>query len=359
MQNDLELTREETKIAKGGGIILMMFHHLFLFSDRLSEDIKWISIFSFKGQPIELYIASFGKICVGIFLFLSGYGIYKNYENGKSIKDCVFSRLKNCYICYWKVFLVLVPIGFLFYNKKFEFGEFLDNLTGWSASYNPEWWFFKVWIIIILFSPFFLSNKKSEDKILTDIIKLLFFSAFIRTAIPSILNLPVFKEFYSTILVLEICNILIWLPSFLMGIYFAKYRIIQRIRNKVKEINSLFLIILYVSIIILLFFLRQRLFASVYYDYIFSPIFVFCFVEIINKIHIEKLLKSVGVYSTQMWLIHSFFCYYYFQKIVFYPKISIFIVIWLIILSLSSAIIIEKIFKFFSKDLILKKEKTE
>ena len=45
-----------------------------------------------------------------------------------------------------------------------------------------------------------------------------------------------------------------------------------------------------------------------------------------------------------MWLTHTFFAYYYFQDFVLLPRVSILIYLWLIIISLITAIILEKIY---------------
>lgn len=58
------------------------------------------------------------------------------------------------------------------------------------------------------------------------------------------------------------------------------------------------------------------------------------------KSRIQKIFNLLGKHSTNMWLTHSFFCYYYFQGVTYYPKISILILTWLIILSLSSSYLI-------------------
>ncbi len=68
-------TREDTKVIKGLAVILMLIHHLWAFPNRIAGDglVSYLEVF---GQSSIQYIGIFGKICVSIFLFLGGYGIY-------------------------------------------------------------------------------------------------------------------------------------------------------------------------------------------------------------------------------------------------------------------------------------------
>ena len=58
----------------------MLIHHLFAYPDRLNY-----SYIGFLG--IERHIGEFGKICVAMFLFLSGFGVYYSLHNSTSIKE--------------------------------------------------------------------------------------------------------------------------------------------------------------------------------------------------------------------------------------------------------------------------------
>ncbi|WP_222422519.1 acyltransferase family protein, partial [Yersinia rohdei] len=75
-------TKKETNYIKGIAIILMLMHHLFAFPDRIPHDANIINSLPFIGANVDNYLANFGKICVAIFLFISGYGFaFKNKIN--------------------------------------------------------------------------------------------------------------------------------------------------------------------------------------------------------------------------------------------------------------------------------------
>ena len=63
------LTREESQEIKGIAILLMLFHHLFAFSDRIPNGLHY--------SNFTVTLAKFGNVCVPIFLFISGYGLAK------------------------------------------------------------------------------------------------------------------------------------------------------------------------------------------------------------------------------------------------------------------------------------------
>lgn len=87
-------------------------------------------------------------------------------------------------------------------------------------------------------------------------------------------------------------------------------------------------------------------------DFILTPCFIFAVVNLLYNSVFHKLFKLLGEHSTNMWLIHSFFCYRYFQWLVFKPRLSILILIWLVMLSLESSYFINYLHKCGSKGII-------
>lgn len=67
--------KADAKMINGLAILLMMTHHFFGFDSWLQPDVHWVSAFSIGGIEVERMIAGFGKLCVGLFAFGSGYAI--------------------------------------------------------------------------------------------------------------------------------------------------------------------------------------------------------------------------------------------------------------------------------------------
>lgn len=68
----LGFTKKDTNIIKGMAIVFLMVHHCFKSAKRYAG---YEVIFSPLNQEIVTYLASFLKICVPIFVFLTAYGI--------------------------------------------------------------------------------------------------------------------------------------------------------------------------------------------------------------------------------------------------------------------------------------------
>ena len=74
------LTKEDAKKIKGIAIILMLMYHLFYFKDRIYGG----GVISIISNSLVENIGKFGNICVPIFFFLSGYGLYINSKGDLS-----------------------------------------------------------------------------------------------------------------------------------------------------------------------------------------------------------------------------------------------------------------------------------
>ena len=146
----IALSSEDSKVIKGVAICLMLCHHLFS-NDLYSGD-----------SPMALFLAVFGKVCVSLFLLLSGYGMAVQYskviENvsgvGKWFSHTarfLAKRFLNFYVGYWIIFIIFVSIGVFAYGMSLESRYETDNVAfplivdffGFMGykSYNITWWF--------------------------------------------------------------------------------------------------------------------------------------------------------------------------------------------------------------------------
>lgn len=102
----------------------------------------------------------------------------------------------------------------------------------------------------------------------------------------------------------------------------------------IKKKKWQYILIFSVSIIILFIFPIKTLIYS-----IVTPVIVFSLSKIIKR---SNILIILGGNSNNIWLTHTFFCYYYFSKLTFAPKYSVLIIIWNVLLSLISSIFLSK-----------------
>lgn len=95
----------------------------------------------------------------------------------------------------------------------------------------------------------------------------------------------------------------------------------------------------------------------------YVPFLIIYFIDILSYIKvIKRFFLYIGRYSTNIWLIHSFFCYYFYAvvKIVTFPKYAILGLLILFLLSYIASVMVEGFYyilgKLFNKVRIVKME---
>ena len=79
-------------------------------------------------------------------------------------------------------------------------------------------------------------------------------------------------------------------------------------------------------------------------DFIVVPLLILPLMTLFYNTKIGTVLQYFAKHSTNIWLTHTFWCYYFGQQIVLLPKYSILIYLWLLILSLLSSYIINLLY---------------
>lgn len=207
-------TKEHTSYVKGFAILYMLMLHLTSGPSRLAlQDIP-----SWYGMPITHAF----QICVPMFLFMAGFGLYKIYEKKSSFSyfDAI-KRIFKLYKQYWVVFIIFVPIGFIFFDRTFQLTEFVLNFFAIICSYNGEWWFLALYLELLLLFPIITRINVNFKYYLLIILVLL-----IATRI--ILQMNVWNN-NANILIRHVKMILIDLPIWMLGIGFSKYGFFRRL----------------------------------------------------------------------------------------------------------------------------------
>lgn len=288
-----------------------------------------------------------------MYMILSGYGMYivscklNKYKLRYSLKRCL-----RILINYWVVFIIFVPIGLVVFNNypryRWDALTFFKNLLTLSDSYNGEWWFLQIYIQLILLFPIIKSliDKNIKVSFLTSI--LMYCSALVIQKLFGIS--PKFGR-YSLAWNLQL--LMLHQLNFCIGYLIAKLKIFEII-NRYFNKNNLNKLKIYVLILIIILFIRVGLaliFSNIdcsNIDFILAPLLIFTSVKLLSLNKHNRIIILMGKHSTNIWLTHTFFCYYFFQVLVFAPRISILILIWLSILCILSSILINKIIKLLS-----------
>lgn len=147
--SNTELSLSDSIRLKGIALLLLLFHHLFYISNGLYDD------FTVAGVALVETISQVAKLCVALFVFLSGYGLMAS--TGKLQKfnwrNFYVKGFTKLYLNYWFMWLMFVPVGIFIFGRTFKdvyqvhvgLKWFID-FFGFSNSfgylgYNATWWF--------------------------------------------------------------------------------------------------------------------------------------------------------------------------------------------------------------------------
>ena len=336
-------TQIHTQIAKGTAILLMVYHHLFVLPERLGYN--YTSVINLCGFDVQSILANFAKICVGIFLFCSGVGLYYSLINLKSLKEMykkvVIHALKFM-TNFWIILIFVLAIGL--YLNYFELnGSTVFQMVTASRNLIEEWWFVRLYLLLLFAAPPIIRLYQDVDVVkkvipLTIIFAILIINYFTLNFFGSqdgiiVKIIGLFSDLY------DFDSVMV----FIVGTMCARFNVIesfQKVTGYKRWILCTFSV--FVAAFIRVMFSNNPL--SMQVDFVAVPLFVLPITALFYNTKIGTVLQFFAKHSTNIWLTHTFWCYYFGQKIVLFPKYSVLIYIWLLILSLVSSYIINLIY---------------
>lgn len=319
------LSIEDTNVLKGVAILLMLWHHLFLDQNGLYDD------FILCGQyGVFHLLGQWSKVCVAIFVFLSGYGLAISSEHDPlkiDLRKFYMKRAKKIYLNYWLVWLFFVPISYFVFDYTFidAYGNspFLHLIIDFfglhkvffpsSFSYNPTWWFYSCIIILYLLFPFLYKLIKHNY-----VISMLISVAL--TFLPGSLTNSI--RFY--------------IIAFVMGIGFCVLKIAPPQSSKER--------CTYLVLLVLLSFQR--------FVPIAPQLWIDCFITIcliqVYRCHniigiVKKIFAFLGKHSMNIFLFHSFIFYFWFQDYIYISRNPFIIFFTLLMVCIPISLTLEKI----------------
>ena len=357
------LTKEITKQQKGIAILLMLIHHLYIMDDRIPSGVGYASGLVVSNMDLIDIAASFGKICVSLFMFLGGYGIFKSTVHQTGVvtiaKGSLSKRIINLYRSYWKVFLVFIPIAFTFFDSciitctnvayctrftMFNFKEFVSNFFAWDTSYNGEWWFFKTYIITLFLGYIFIQLFKSSKNVYIEFGVIIMYQIIITNFVTIATATPILQSLLNNVFFTNIFAINEYSTLFFVGVVFAKYDILTEWSDLTQKSNIVENILLSLFLIVFTVYLRVFI-VPVALDMVLVPIFIFATMTFVNTTKVlQKPLTILGNHSTNIWLIHSFYCYYFYPipKYIYGLKQPVLTFTALLILSFVSSLLVNR-----------------
>lgn len=318
-----------TLAIKGIAVLLLLFHHL-----GANADLGFSS-----DSPLNLP-AYFAKVCVVIFVFLSGYGMSESFNRQKikTFKQTLLftlSHLKKLLLNYWLIFIIVLLFGIitkahtldlyrphLYAHLSLDFLGLAD-LFG-TPTFNLTWWFMTLAILLYLLFPLLKSIPK----------KLLFlpllFALLISLASPNFIYFGLNQ----------------YLFPFILGIIFSNYHLFDKLHSlfSSKITRSTVTTILLTLACVFRFLVNGTLLDNPAEIFLALSIIFFC-IEIIipNLKYTTKSLKFLGIHSGNIFLVHTLIYETFFLD--FFLSLNSFFLsfVFLLLFSLIFSVIVEKI----------------
>ncbi len=349
----MKFTKEHTMQMKGIAIIILLFHHCFLNTQRwatvpyekLATTKGWgyypISFAPFSSHTIQ-YLASFSKICVAMFVFMTGYGMWVSYESQKK-KTTMSNYIKKRMVTLMTGFLIIfvvteilaIPTGRFIevYGHDFRSVVYmiidalgLAKLLG-TPLFCLTWWYMSLAIVLIMIFPFVHSIMEKYQWVVV----------------------------VASIIVPRACgfgqstDLFRYLLAYTLGMYFAQHDLLARIKEKFMKQNVAGkLLSLIVSLIGLAVIIKCRQNAWIGWKYLdfwdgFAAMYVIVnsYIYILNGKWIVKGLGFLGKHSMNIFLIHSFYRDVFFHEFTYSFYYAWLDYIVLMAISLVTSIVLE------------------
>jgi hypothetical protein len=329
-------------IIKGIAISLMIFHHLFGFPSWIVGSNKYIGL-GISGISFDSKLAEFGRICIDIFAFITGYGYYFVEKKGHEYKNGLKSITK-LYLNYWIIlFVIFVPLNILSGNFNTDIYKWVITIFAINSNgMIPFAWYINFYALALITLP--LIKRMIGKNIFNSLVVatlpfysfrvLLFFS-------PSAFKDNIFMQIVD--------QYMFYMPTILLGYCFSKFKIfdyIYKFQNKLKLNNTWFNI----SLVVALFICRDNLtvLLGLNMDIFYVPLYVYLQTNILQSVNILKLniiLSLLGRNSLNLWLLHAIFFFgtSKLQNLIYFPRISILIFTWTILILLPISKLIQLI----------------
>lgn len=217
----MELSKSDTAGIKGIAILFMLWHHLFLHSTEYGA--------------LTQSLAVVFKVCVALFLFVSGYGLTKQYGGleKRGVRTTIRfwrRRFINFFLPFWSCFILVVVIGnvcgYTFHDAypatrntlKCVLLDFFGQM-GYDSYLGP-WWFNKMIIQLYLVFP---------------LLYLLLYNRY--TAIIGLIAIVVVQLYAKRIPGNMFFIVEGGLPAFCLGMMSSRFSLVPDIRKKAHKIS--------------------------------------------------------------------------------------------------------------------------
>lgn len=334
--------KKTTGMLKGVALILMFAHHLFGFPEWLLAGNTFLSI-PFQTQTTAYFLGKFGNICVGMFMFLTGYGIFYSYKKGNCFSYSI-KKILTFLAQYWiMLFTFFIPVELLCGVRDYSLSFILKEMFAISVRIVNFAWYVRFYVLAMLTMPVL---KKILSKKTGAVIILIYWILCI--GLRQLAQIRDMGMFYT---ILE--EYLRFMPTVILGYLFAQYDLFNRLNSalvKIKLGNAFTGLIICGAVYVLrVKFLKETYPYLPSTDFFLTPLYIYGLIKLLNTVKfkpVEKTLCFIGAHSMNLWFLQSVF---YgttgaLQFIAYMPKGSVLILAWSIICLLPVSWVYNKIF---------------
>jgi len=296
----------DTNLVKGVAILLLLFHHLFYENPEAGPAILGM-------HPLHL-AALAARVCVCIFVLLSGYGLASSNRR-EALPMFWRRRLVKLLLNYWLIWLLFVPVCVLGFGRSFQ-SVYADHIparvlldlsglqmvTGFHG-YNATWWFVSLIIALYFLFPFL---KAIIDA--CGVYGLLLTVPLLFVVETKTLTHRVSFDF-----------VLLWIFPFTLGIFSAKRNLFVATSHFLAGSVPRRLTMLGVLALMIGLILAQRQFGPIVNgSRVDGPlsflVVVGAFSTLSGKPILGRILEFLGAHSFNIFLFHTFIYGYFFPE---------------------------------------------
>lgn len=350
------MDKQSTKIIKAAAIVLMLLHHFWAFGSSWIVSAEVISIESLCGFPFEKLVGAFGKICVGLFAFVTGYAFFVQKEKFKSGKER-FKKIEKFLISYWIIYIIELLLGLLAKEPLPSVGIMIQNLFGFSSKvyeygtgYVSSCFAWYVYFYILLMITYPIVTKEVEIAGGGTLIPIIVAvgASFVLSKIQTLpIITPLLNDYFE------------YMPVVAVGYQMARFDVIGNLVKAIKrKCNDVLVFAISGVLFCFCFVLKVKInkILGVNVDILCVPILVLlieclCQTEAIKRANVggvEKIVGTLAKESTNIWFLHAIFFtpYRSYQFIAVWPRLSILIIIWVTILLVEVSKVVTYIQRF-------------
>ncbi len=353
----------DSMLVKGVAIILLVFHHCISMNQVEKHTMNF---FPFESYHWPVMVCDSFKLCVGMFIFITGYGLYKSYSKieigSKTVFNWTGTRLFKTLSGFWFVYILVFIITYVVDKRplnvyvmgpsKMEgswlyalidfFG--LAHITG-TPTLIGTWWYMSAVVILIIFFPllFGMGEKFSY-----------FVTAFAMILLPRILGIgfPGTKNVFSFVL------------AFILGMAFAKYDVFAKqdkftLFKNHKLLSDIVLFFVYLFAFFMIVYVTDKLGRKYLWElnYCIDPVIIILFAnKYLKRIPVlNRVLMYIGNHSLNIFLIHTFIRYEYLNDFTYSFKYALLIPVVLLAISFALSVAVELLKKLIRYDKFVSK----